>query len=157
MRIKNRTFKKHSARIAKLALEAGMIDAKFFNELYWAEYRQDRMRKKRGRKYRHCKYFTELHYWTCDYWGESDEHSLIGYVQDMLYWGNNSYDFEIGAFIEPIKYYHTTQQIINYFTHGIQQSKLHRTKTKYLRINRAKLQSKKQRSNQVLRLRKYHY
>jgi len=153
----NRVFKKRSAIIARLLLQAGMITPKFFNGLYWAEFRRKRNKKKRGKQWSRLQYYRELHYWTQDYWGECDEHSVIDMAFDILFDKLITFDEVTLEYVYPEKWPKTTLAIIKSLRHGIQHNKIHGAKAKHLRINRTKVSRKRSRKNKVLRLRKYHY
>ena len=119
------TRKKHSKRIAGLALQAGLIDAKFYASLYLESYERQRRpkRKYRNGKYRLTRYYTELYYAVCDYWGEWDEVSLISYVNEILYWELNKMDDEGNALPPVIKIggtLDTIRKLIKYKERGLE-------------------------------------
>lgn len=151
-RYSNRVFKKHSQIIARQLLKAGHMSPEFFNGLYWEAFR--RKPNKKG-KYK-LQYFTELHYWTRDYWGEYDEHSIINLAFDILFDERITFDKD-GRIIYPERYPNSTLSVIKSLRHGVQQNKLHRAKTKHIRVNRANTSCKRSRRNKVLRFGEYHY
>jgi hypothetical protein len=85
---KIRTWKKQEKRIVKLLYQKGLIDIKL-DQLYWESYKVFKTSKrKHGRKYRKSIFLPEIHFATRDYWGETDEHSLVDSVLDGLWWEN---------------------------------------------------------------------
>ena len=153
----NRVFKKHSAIIARLLLQAGMITPKFFNGLYWAEFRRSKNKRWKRNGWYKLNYYTELHYWTRDYWGECDEHSVISMAKDILFDKLITFDEVTLEYVYPEKWPKTTLAVIKSLRDGIQHNKIHGAKAKHLRINRTKVSRKRSRKNKVLRLWKYHY
>jgi len=153
----SRLFKKDSAIIARLAVRAGFIKPKLFNNLYWAEFhRKSNKKRKRGKGSR-LQYYTELHYSTSDYWGEWDEHSLISFIFDCYYWDMVEIEGETGHFTPPKKVRLSNKSIIKRLRDDIQQNKLHRTKAKHLPFNRIKTHRKRSRRNKILRNRKHYH
>lgn len=89
MSTKLRIWKKQEKRIVKLLYKKGLLFDYKLSDLYWNYYKViNKTKRKHGRKYKFSKYAPELHYSTVDYWGECDEHSLVGYIIDYLYWEN---------------------------------------------------------------------
>lgn len=101
-----RKWVKDEKRIVRLLYRKGFLEDFKLNELYWAEYhwyrKKTRVYKhKDGNKYRYPVYMPEVHYSTTDYWGETNEHSVVSYVLDILYWGNidtTDWDEESGEY-----------------------------------------------------------
>lgn len=153
----NRLFKKHNTIIARLLLQSGIITPKFFNELYWAEFRRSKNKRWKQNGWYKFNYYTELHYSTIDYWGECDEHSVIKMAKDILFDKLITFDEVTLKYVYPEKWPKTTLAIIKSLRDGVQHNKLHRAKTKHLSINRSNISGKRRRTNKVLRLRKYHY
>lgn len=87
-----RTWVKQEKRIVRLLYRKGFItDAHFkCKDLYWAEYKTGRKRRQRKGepKYKFSIYYPEVHYCSTDYWGESDEHSIVQHFLDTFYWTN---------------------------------------------------------------------
>ena len=89
MSTKFRVWKKQEKRIVKLLYRKGLLNDFKLSELYWEEYKLLHKRKRKHKRvYKFDKYAPEIHYSTVDYWGECDEHSLVDYVLDKLYWEN---------------------------------------------------------------------
>lgn len=63
---------KNEKRILKLLYRKGLLDEFMDLGIHWAAYKEFNQRK-----YWKRLYYIELYFWTTDYWGESDEHSLI--------------------------------------------------------------------------------
>lgn len=91
-----RKWVKDEKRIVKLLYQKGLIKDSELSGYYWQDYRTGkRPRRKNKNGYRWTDRLPEVHYWTTDYFGESDEHSLVDFVIDGLYWGQsyeNGYD-----------------------------------------------------------------
>jgi hypothetical protein len=90
-----RTWIKQEKRIVRLLYRKGLLGDFKIRDLYWAEYNWFRSRKYKsktnsydGKRYKYPIYMPEVHYYTSDYWGEGDEHSIVGTVLDHLYWDN---------------------------------------------------------------------
>jgi len=85
-----RTWVKQEKRIVRLLYRKGLIDDFHFKvtDLYWASYKPNgRARKRRNSpKYRFTTCYPEIHYCSTDYWGESDEHSIVGHIKETFYW-----------------------------------------------------------------------
>lgn len=108
------TRKKHSKRIAKLALKKGIIDKKFYKELYieyYTEYKRPKRKSKGG--YRITRYFPELHFCTVDYWGEADETSIIDMIEEEIHWATCEFDSK-GQIIKHGRTFNNTKSLINY-------------------------------------------
>ncbi len=86
-KIKRRWIKEEK-RIVYLLYRKGLLKDFKVSDFYWAEYNWlgKRLRKSKNNQYRFPIYMPEVHYYTTDYWGESDEHSIVSYVLDMLHW-----------------------------------------------------------------------
>jgi hypothetical protein len=90
-----RQWVKEEKRIVSLLYRKGLLKDFKITDFYWAEYHWFRSRKYKsktisydGKRYSYPIYLPEVHYCTTDYWGESDEHSIIGTILDHLHWGN---------------------------------------------------------------------
>lgn len=101
-----RVWKKQEKRIVRLLYRKGFLKDYKVHELYMASYGTLRVQKKKhGRTYRKQIYLPEVHYWTVDYWGECDEHSLVNSVLQNLYWDNVTGEKdERGYYISAFKY-----------------------------------------------------
>ena len=84
---------KQEKRIVSLLYRKGFLKDFKVEDLYWAEYHwhnkktyKSRTNTYHGKGYRFPLYMPEVHYCTTDYWGESDEHSIVSHVLDMLHW-----------------------------------------------------------------------
>jgi hypothetical protein len=91
-KIKRRWIKEEK-RIVYLLYIKGLLKDFKVSDFYWAEYHWYRKKcyktkknKYDGKRYRFPVYMPEIHYCTTDYWGESDEHSIVSHVLDMLHW-----------------------------------------------------------------------
>lgn len=117
-----RKWVKEEKRIVRLLYRKGFLEDFKVNELYWAEYYWFRKKTRRyksvdGGKYRYPVYMPEVHYCTTDYWGESDEHSIVSHVLDVLYWGNidtTDWDEESGEYPKSTFRKMTRPQFIKY-------------------------------------------
>jgi len=108
------TRKKHSKRIAKLALKKGMIDKEFYNDLYieyYTEYKRPKRKTKNG--YRFTRYYPELHHCTVDYWGEADETSIINMIEEEIYWTTCIFN-DKGQTLKHGKTFKNTKSLIKY-------------------------------------------
>jgi hypothetical protein len=85
-----RLWIKQEKRIVHLLYKKGLLTDFNVSDLYWAEYRWSNKKKYRSKhtKYRYPVYMPEVHYWTTDYWGEGDEHSIVDNILDSLFWDN---------------------------------------------------------------------
>lgn len=83
---KTLVFVKQEKRIVRLLWRKGLLKNYKLRDLYWAEFRRIGGGRRRKGKYRISKYVPEVHYSTSDYYGESDEHSLVSSVIEELYW-----------------------------------------------------------------------
>ncbi len=88
-----RRWVKQEKRIVRLLYRKGFLKDFKVGDLYWAEYHwfkkkqyKSRTNKYDGKRYRYPVYMPEVHYCSTDYWGESDEHSIVSHVLDMLHW-----------------------------------------------------------------------
>lgn len=86
-KIKRRWIKQEK-QIVYLLYRKGFLKDFKVKDFYWAEYNwfNKKLRKSKDGKYRYPIYMPEVHYFTTDYWGESDEHSIVRHVLDMLHW-----------------------------------------------------------------------
>lgn len=85
-----RKWVKDEKRIVRLLYQKGFLKDFKITDFYWAEYYWYNKRKRKSRcgKYSFPVYMPEIHFFTTDYWGESDEHSIVSYVLDVLHWSN---------------------------------------------------------------------
>jgi len=89
-----RRWAKEEKRIVELLYKKGFIKGEFkLRDLYWAEYHwynrkcyKTKPNSYDGKRYRHPVYMPEVHFCTTDYWGESDEHSIVDSVLERLHW-----------------------------------------------------------------------
>jgi hypothetical protein len=86
-KIKRRWIKQEK-QIVYLLYRKGLLKDFKVSDFYWAEYKWlgKRLRKSRDNKYRFPIYMPEVHYSTTDYWGESDEHSIVDHIMNFLWW-----------------------------------------------------------------------
>jgi hypothetical protein len=92
-KIKRRWIKEEK-RIIELLYKKGFIKGEWkLEDLYWASYHwhnrkwyKTKYNSYDGKKYRFPIYMPEIHFCTSDYWGESDEHSIIDTVLERLHW-----------------------------------------------------------------------
>jgi len=93
-KIKRRWIKQEK-QIVYLLYRKGFIINEFMKlkDLYWAEYLWHNRKSYKtkhnlydGRIYRQPVYMPEVHFCTTDYWGESDEYSIVDVVSQELYW-----------------------------------------------------------------------
>jgi ribosomal protein S8 len=91
-KIKRRWIKEEK-RIVYLLYRKGFLKDFKVCDLYWEEYRwhdrklyKGRENKYDGKRYKYPIYLPEVHYSTSDYWGETDEHSVVSHVLEELYW-----------------------------------------------------------------------
>lgn len=100
-----RKWVKQEKRIVKLMYRKGLIDH-YLEMLSWGELTcLDSKRKNM------FVYLPEIVYWTCDYWGEWDEHRLVDGVIDDIIWSDADYEELEGVYnpyglIEKSKYIH---------------------------------------------------
>ena len=83
-----RLWTKQEKRIVRLLYRKGFLKDFKIKDLYWAEYSwlgKKKYKSKRS-KYSYPVYMPEVHYFTTDYWGESDEHSVVGTIKEHLWW-----------------------------------------------------------------------
>ena len=114
--------KKEEKRIVRLLYRKGFLKDYKLDDLYWNEYSKLRVKKKKhGRKYRYTVYLPEVHFCTTDYWGESDEHSIVSTSLEEFYWMHTDRDEDghpISKFppmtrIQFIKYLKTLPTVVN--------------------------------------------
>jgi len=96
-----RRWVKEEKRIVRLLYRKGFLKDFKISDLYWAEYNwlNNKKRKSSCGKYSFPVYMPEVHYLTTDYWGESDEHSIVSTIKETLYWGGietENWDPELG-------------------------------------------------------------
>jgi hypothetical protein len=92
-KIKRRWIKEEK-RIVELLYKKGFIKGEFkLEDLYWASYHWHNKKcyytkhnLYNGKRNRSPVYMPEIHFCTSDYWGESDEHSVVGAVLERLHW-----------------------------------------------------------------------
>ena len=106
-KIKRRWIKEEK-QIVELLYKKGFIKGEFkLEDLYWESYNwfnkkcyKTKPNPYDGKRYIFPIYMPEIHFSTSDYWGESDEHSVVDVVLERLYWEHidttnfdpNSYD-----------------------------------------------------------------
>jgi hypothetical protein len=106
-KIKRRWIKEEK-QIVELLYKKGFIKGEFkLEDLYWESYNwfnkkcyKTKPNPYDGKRYRFPIYMPAIHFSTSDYWGESDEHSVVDVVLERLYWEHidttnfdpNSYD-----------------------------------------------------------------
>jgi hypothetical protein len=106
-KIKRRWIKEEK-QIVELLYKKGFIKGEFkLEDLYWESYNwfnkkcyKTKPNPYDGKRYRFPIYMPEIHFSNSDYWGESDEHSVVDAVLERLYWEHidttnfdpNSYD-----------------------------------------------------------------
>ena len=85
-----RKWVKEEKRIVYLLYRKGFLKDFKITDFYWAEYNWlgRRCRKSKKHNFRFPIYMPEIHYCTTDYWGESDEHSIVSHILNMLYWNH---------------------------------------------------------------------
>jgi len=86
-----RKWVKDEKRLVKLFFQKGFMDKNCppISELYWEEFRHgNRQRRRNGKVYVFYDYLPEIHYGTCDYWGEYDDHALIPEMIEGIRWAN---------------------------------------------------------------------
>jgi hypothetical protein len=89
-----RTWIKEEKRLVYLLYRKGFIKGQWkFRDLYWQEHHWHNRKCYKtkhnlydGRRYRYPVYMPEVHFCTSDYWGESDEHSIVNAVRQELIW-----------------------------------------------------------------------
>jgi hypothetical protein len=84
-----RQWMKEEKQIVYLLYRKGFIKGEYkLDNLYWAEYHWHNRKYYRSSngKYRYPIYMPEIHFCTTDYWGESDEHSIVDSIIDRLHW-----------------------------------------------------------------------
>lgn len=113
-----RLWIKQEKQIVRLLYRKGLLNEFKIKDLYWAEYycsNKNFYTTNGGFKSRI--YFPEIHYWSTNYYGEGDEHSVVSTILDYLYWGNidvKDWDENSDTF-PPSKFSRMTrQQFIEY-------------------------------------------
>lgn len=114
-----RKWVKDEKRIVRLLYRKGFLKDFKVTDFYWAEYNWFNKKKRKSScgKYSYPVYMPEVHYFTTDYWGESDEHSIVSHVLDALHWGNidtTDWDEESGEFPKSTFRKMTRPQFIKY-------------------------------------------
>lgn len=71
----------------RLLYKKGLLEGFKIKDLYWQEYYYTKKHCKTKGGFCHCIYMPEVYYSTTDYWGETDEHSVVDHVKQDLYWG----------------------------------------------------------------------
>jgi hypothetical protein len=93
-----RKWVKDEKRLIKLLYRKGFLVGQLdIKGLYWSAYKTNGKRYKHG-KYRFSVYLPELHYCTCDYWGECDEWPVTRDILDNFFWNkiNEDWDADTG-------------------------------------------------------------
>lgn len=84
-----RQWIKEEKQIVYLLYRKGLLEDFKLTDFYWAEFhRLKKHYRSKNRKYKYSVYMPEIHFCTTDYWGESDEHSIVDSVRQTLYWEN---------------------------------------------------------------------
>ena len=100
-KIKRRWIKEEK-QIVYLLYRKGLLEDFKIKDLYWAEYHwRNRKHYRSSGGYRWPVYMPEVHFWTTDYWGEGDEHSVVDAIIQDLYWQNidtTNWDSESGEY-----------------------------------------------------------
>lgn len=114
-----RLWIKQEKRIVKLLYRKGFLKDFKVKDLYWQEYNWHTKKKYKSKrtKYSYPVYMPEVHYMTTDYWGESDEHSIVGTIKDELWWGHaemENWDDTSGEWPNSTFPKMTRQQFIKY-------------------------------------------
>ncbi len=112
-----RKWIKDEKRIVKLLYRKGFLTGHHkVDDLYWNEYKESGRRYKSG-KYRHREHLPEVHYCTTDYFGESDEHSIVDTIKDMFYWSElKPWDEKVSAYPESNFKHLDRQRFIKYLS-----------------------------------------
>ncbi len=92
-KIKRRWIKEEK-QIVELLYKKGFIKGEFkLEDLYWESYNwfnkkcyKTKPNPYDGKRYRFPIYMPAIYFSTSDYWGESDEHSVVDVVLERLYW-----------------------------------------------------------------------
>lgn len=114
-----RLWIKQEKQIVKLLYQKGFLQDYKVDDLYWAEYhwRNRKKYKFNDGKYSWPVYMPEVYYMTTDYWGESNEHSIVSTIKEQLYWEHietEGWDIELGGY-PPSKFkIMTRSQFIKY-------------------------------------------
>jgi hypothetical protein len=123
-KIKRRWIKQEK-QIVYLLYRKGFIKHEFeLENLYWASYNwlnrkhyKTKVNIYDGRIYRAPIYMPEVHLCTTDYWGESDEHSVVDVVLQQLHWENvdtTNWDSDSGEYPKSTFPRMTRGQFIKY-------------------------------------------
>ena len=114
-----RLWTKQEKRIVKLLYKKGFLKDFKTEDLYWAEFSWFNKKKYKSKhsKYSYPVYMPEIHYMTTDYWGESDEHSIVGTIKEEFWWGHaemENWDNTSGEWPNSTFPKMTRQQFIKY-------------------------------------------
>ena len=91
-------WKKQEKRIVKLLYKKGLLNNFKLKDLYWECFKRQKTPKRKNKSgYKFLRYFPEIHFGTVDYWGDGDEHSLVDYILDEMYWDNTIKGTEDGS------------------------------------------------------------
>ena len=116
-KIKKRWIKEEK-QIVYLLYRKGLLKDFKVEDLYWQEYYwYNRKHYKSSGGYRWPVYMPEVHFSTSDYWGESDEHSIVDTINQHLYWGNidtTNWDSDSGEYPPSLFPRMTRSQFIKY-------------------------------------------
>lgn len=100
IQVDNRTIMAHTPKIKRrwikeekqivyLLYRKGLLEEFKVEDFYWAEYYwRNKKHYRSSGGYRWGVYMPEVHFWTTDYWGEGNEHSIVGTMIQHLYWTN---------------------------------------------------------------------
>ncbi len=107
-------IKKHlktEKRIVKLLYKKGFLKENL-SDLGW-EYllKGKKGRKRKGNVYKFSDWLPEIHFYTQDYWGEYDSHSIIDHFADLLWFENSKEQDDYGL---PLEKQMSDKQLINY-------------------------------------------
>ena len=125
-KIKRRWIKEEK-RIVELLYKKGFIKGEFkLEDLYWASYNwynkkcyYTKHNLYNGKRYKRPIYMPEIHFCTTDYWGESNEYSVVDAVLQSLYWENidtKNWDEESGEYPKSTFPKMSRRQFIHYLT-----------------------------------------
>lgn len=83
-----RLWIKQEKQIVRLLYQKGLLQDYSLDNLYWAEYNWHNRKKYKSSNGKSSwpVYMPEVHYMTTDYWGESDEHSIVSTIKEHLWW-----------------------------------------------------------------------
>jgi hypothetical protein len=119
-----RRWVKEEKQIVYLLYRKGFIVKWKLSDLYWESYHwynrkyyKSKKYTSDGKKYRYGIYMPEVHFCTVDYWGESDEHSLVDSVLEGLYWEHidtKNWDSDSGEYPQSTFPRMDRKQLIHY-------------------------------------------